>query len=239
MQNSSTKHLAKQVPKPSTGFTIVELMIATVVFAIILLMTLGGFVQIGRTFYKGVTISRTENTVRTIADSLSSDIRSSQVAAGTITLESPTTSGVSYFCIRNHVYYFKPGVIFDTDPINSPDESDYGLKKGDINSSCNDPSVPANKPDNIQQLLGEKMRVSKLQITCGADINDRLCDISIHIAYGDNELLDSAKVRAVKSNPTPGELSKGDDVLCKGATAGTQFCATADINTSVLRGGSL
>lgn len=207
------------------GFTIIELMIATVVFAIILLMTLGGFVQIGRTFYKGITISRTENTVRTIADSLSGDIRSSQFDGGTTTQTSG--SGVSYFCIGKHVYYFKRGVIFDNDSSspNKPDVNNYGLERGDISSTCVDPSISGNTPTNIQELLGEKMRVSKLSVACSPAANNRLCELSIHIAYGDNDLL------------TPSATDP--NALCKGATAGTQFCATADINTSILRGGTL
>ncbi len=202
------------------GFTIVELMIATVVFSVILLMTLGGFLQIGRTFYKGMTISRTENAVRNIADSLSTDIRASQVAATTATKTS--ASGVSYFCIGNHVYYFKRGVIFDSDPINNP-KNDFGLRRGDVISACVDPSAAGNTPTNIQELLGQKMRVSKLNVTCSPIAFNRLCELNIHIAYGDNELLDNFQA---------------DNALCKGAIAGTQFCATADINTSILRGGN-
>ncbi|MBI5906756.1 prepilin-type N-terminal cleavage/methylation domain-containing protein [Candidatus Saccharibacteria bacterium] len=204
------------------GFTIVELMIATVVFSVILLMTLGGFLQIGRTFYKGMTISRTENTIRSIADSLSIDIRASQVAVATTTKTSASDNRILYFCIGNHVYYFMRGVIFDNDPINNP-KNDFGLRRGDVTSACADPISPGNSPTNIQELLGQKMRVSKLNVTCSSIAINRLCELDIHIAYGDNQLLD---------NP------QADNALCKGATAGTQFCATADINTSILRGGS-
>lgn len=213
--------------RQNQGFTIIELMIATVVFAIILLMTLGGFVQIGRTFYKGITISRAENTIRTIADSLSADIRLSQVAGGTATQSSASDPSVSYFCIGRHIYYFKQGVIFDNDSSssNKPNVSNFGLNRGDMNSSCKDPRAAGNTPTNIQELLSEKMRVSKLLVSCSSQADNRLCELSIHIAYGDNDLL------APSANDP--------NALCKGAIAGTQFCATADINTSVLRGGNL
>lgn len=211
------------------GFTIVELMIATVVFAIILLMTLGGFVQIGRTFYKGVTISRTENTVRTIADSLSSDIRSASAGSSdTLTVDAGGNQ-VSYFCIGQHLYYFRSGVIFDNDPssTNIP-KSTFGFKQDNVSSACTPDAVRSliNTPtSNAKELLGEKMRLSKLSVKCSDIATNRLCNLSIHIAYGDNDLLEPP--------------ANGPSALCKGATAGTQFCATADINTSVLRGGSL
>jgi prepilin-type N-terminal cleavage/methylation domain-containing protein len=220
----------------SNGFALIELMIATVVFSVILLLTLGGFMQIGRTFYKGVTISRTENTIRTITDNLSSDIRVSPVEAATATRVSST--GVSYFCIRKHIYYFRAGVIYDRDSgsINRPNvNSSYGLKRDNIDTVCNDTALAAliNSPtSNAQELLGEKMRVSKLQVSCSAITSNRLCELTIRIAYGDNDLLYSP------SGLLPSTPYQATDAVCKGATSGTQFCATADINTSVLRGGN-
>lgn len=212
------------------GFTIVELMIATVVFSVILLMTLGGFLQIGRTFYKGMTISRTENTIRNVADSLSSDIRSSSVAVATATATTPGPDGnpVSYFCIGQHVYYFRAGVIFDNDSssLNNP-KSSYGLKQDNIGECTGNAlrTLITTPTPNAKELLGEKMRVSKLSVICSSASLNRLCEISIHIAYGDDDLL--------------GPPASDPNALCKGATTGTQFCATADINTSILRGGSI
>jgi prepilin-type N-terminal cleavage/methylation domain-containing protein len=222
-------------PNNKHGFTIIELMIATMVFSIILLVTLGGFIQIGRTFYKGMTIARTENNLRDIADSISSDVRLSQVSGASATR---VVDGTSYFCIGQHIYYFKEGVIYDTDTFNAV-RSSFGLKRDNINSVCNDTQAKAIiAAASGEELLGEKMRVSKLAVQCSSIAINRLCDMSIHIAYGDNDLLESESVKASNPSANQDQLSAGPDALCKGATAGTQFCATADINTSILRGGN-
>src|SRR5690606_22524615 len=57
------------------GFTIVELMIATSVFSVVLLLCTYGLLAIGRSYYKGVTISRTQETARLIVDDVAEAIQ--------------------------------------------------------------------------------------------------------------------------------------------------------------------
>src|SRR3990172_9120101 len=57
------------------GFTIVELMIATTIFSVILLIVTFGMLQIGRTYYKGITLTKTQNAARSIIDTISQDIQ--------------------------------------------------------------------------------------------------------------------------------------------------------------------
>src|SRR5687768_12937296 len=61
-------------PKNS-GFTIIELMIATVVFSTILLIITGGIVQIGKAYYKGVISARTQNTTRQLTDEVTRNLQ--------------------------------------------------------------------------------------------------------------------------------------------------------------------
>lgn len=62
-------------PQNKSGFTIIELLIATLVFSTILLIATYGVIQIGRTYTKGYIGSLTQNTTRSIVDQISQAIQ--------------------------------------------------------------------------------------------------------------------------------------------------------------------
>jgi prepilin-type N-terminal cleavage/methylation domain-containing protein len=82
----------------SKGFTIIELLIATVIFSVILLVITGAIVQFGRIYYKGVVQSRTQERTRAITDSVVRNIQFSEEG-------SPTQVG-SCYRIGNQSYNF-------------------------------------------------------------------------------------------------------------------------------------
>ena len=59
----------------SAGFTIVELMIATLVFSVILTIATVGILNIGRLYRKSLTQSQTQQVARTILDTVSQNIK--------------------------------------------------------------------------------------------------------------------------------------------------------------------
>ena len=61
------------------GFTIIELMISTVIFSLVLLMCLVGIVQVSRTYYKGVTRAKTQEATRRLMDEIKESIQLSGV----------------------------------------------------------------------------------------------------------------------------------------------------------------
>ena len=61
--------------KAENGFTIVELMIATTVLSVILLLASVVIIGIGNLFYKGVAQSQTQGDVRTIIDDVSQHLK--------------------------------------------------------------------------------------------------------------------------------------------------------------------
>jgi prepilin-type N-terminal cleavage/methylation domain-containing protein len=62
------------------GFTIIELLIATVVVSVILLLTTVLLINIGNLYYKGVNKSKVQNNTRLIADDVAERIKDSTVA---------------------------------------------------------------------------------------------------------------------------------------------------------------
>ncbi len=52
------------------GFTIIELLIATTIFSVVLLLAASGLLYIGRLYYKGLTSSATQEAARNIMQEL-------------------------------------------------------------------------------------------------------------------------------------------------------------------------
>lgn len=187
------------------GFTILELMIATAVFSVLLAVCMAAFLQIGRMFVKGVNISLTQEDSRNIIDSISNDIRFSG--------ETPDLSNLSngYFCVGVHRYKFN---LFEQ--IGQP-TTPYGLTREDVGSSCLDPN--GNPGTNPVEMLDNGMQLNKLNITCSSST----CNIAINLVfYGSDPTVLSPN-------------AQDPNAVCIGALAGSQFCATTSYTTTVLQ----
>ncbi len=196
----STRH------SKSSGFTIIELLIATLIFSVILLIVTIGIVQVSRVYYKGVTEANTQNTARSITDTISQAI---QFNGGTIT--APTGSSPVYFCINTQqfVYYLGKQLV-DTMPTGN--QTNKALVQRTI-AGCAAP-MPA---FTGRELLSPHMRLSDLNVQQLSGSNT-LYKVHVRVVYGDDDLL---------NNPTAATAS------CKNQKSGTQFCAVSDLTTTV------
>lgn len=214
----------------SRGFTVTELMIATAVFAVVLLLAQASFLQIGRLFYRGVSLSNTQET----ADHILQDVSGSFQNAVII---NPGSSGnYTYYCIGNTRYTYKIDNEISTDatPDHSATTGNYGILKdtlpgsgGACNMPCDDTSSDACPPNskklhNPIEMLSDKMRVEEFDIKPSAPTSS-LYNISIVVAYGDTNTLEYA---------SPGVLSS---VRCQGSSYNS-FCAVARVSTAVYQG---
>jgi prepilin-type N-terminal cleavage/methylation domain-containing protein len=158
----------------SNGFTVVELLIATAVFSTILLLSTFGIMQVGRTYYKGVTIIRTQNVARNVMDTISQDIQfSGSKPVGT--LPAGIGSGSGRFCIGNTRYQYRigqnvgaGGALRVTENIASGCPNDAAFIQG-------------------RELLSQNMRLSRLVIV--GNVSEDY-SIQLSVAYGDNSLTD-------------------------------------------------
>ncbi|MBI1856818.1 type II secretion system protein [Candidatus Saccharibacteria bacterium] len=199
-----------------TGFTIIELLIATLVFSVILLLATSGLLQIGRLYNKGVINSRTQEVARTIMEDISQSI---QFNGGNVT-PAIMSSGVAPntstgFCIGQRRYSMILGKeMADT-------STSHGLVADTITSSCTT-SVAAldlsqtSPPgaNNPREFLAPFMRIAYLDVT---SYGNNLYRISLRLAYGDDDLLTSLT---------------GYTAQCKDED-GTQFCSTAELSTII------
>jgi len=214
------------------GFTIVELLIATAVFTVVLLVAQTSFVRIGHLFYKGVSITQTQD----VMDHLFQDISGNfQAAANVGGSQDSSSGGYDYYCIGGTRYTYRINhEITDTGSTDHSPSGNFGILKDTLPGStgaCATPCADTGagtcpsgtvKLNNPVELLGDKMRVEKFDINQSTTTSN-LYNISIVIAYGNDDTL-------TYSNP-----SDYSTVSCQGDVQ-NNFCAVSRINTAVYKG---
>lgn len=193
-------------PKNKTGFTIIELLIATAVFSIVLLVFVSAFLRISELFYKGVNLANTQETARNMIQNISNDIQFYRLPPQNY----PT---LGYFCVGNNRYTYKLGTQY------SPGSStDIGVFKETL-ATCLPPSAQAPNLSKGEELLDPGMQVNALNLTCALG----QCNVSTHVVfYG--------------SDPTVLAPNAQDPAAqCSGPDNSTQYCATADYSSTILQ----
>lgn len=197
-----------------TGFTIIELMIATLIFSLVVILITVGVLSFTRAYYKGVHQSTTQNTARLIIEEIAQAI---QFSGGEIQPALTPTGGSQGFCISNQRYSFVLGKQLTDDTVLSANQARHALVM-DKGTSCGGASAQNVESATVTgtELLRPMMRLSKLSIApiAGTD----MFKIDIRIVYGDDDLLE---------NPT------GPDARCKTGISGSQYCAQAELTTTV------
>jgi prepilin-type N-terminal cleavage/methylation domain-containing protein len=200
--------------QPQSGFTIVELLVATLVFSVVLLLVTVGILQITRVYFKGLTESNTQNTARSIIDTVSQTI---QFSGGDV-MPTPTTPnpGTDYAtCVGNQLFSYRLGWQVEDNPDASKSQAWHGLVHTS-SAACNALTL-TNQTVSGRDLMGRHMRLAKFVVE-GAGTNQYR--VQVRVVYGDDDLLDDPN---------------GPTASCKNITAGTQFCAVSDLTTVVIK----
>ena len=216
--------------KNKSGFTIMELMIATTVFAILLLLALAGFLQIGQLFYKGVNITRTSDAAKQAMSSIRNDVSFDVTNSSIMPNNSPLTTPLTdrwYFCAGANRYTYILGRQLDIEAESNEMKTfpvagwnKFSLLKDKVVSGCPDPfnGVPIN-PANVTELLGDKMRLSNLTISL---LPNSLYTLDVRIAYGIDEVLTSP--------------ATATDAKCLSGRNNSSYCFITDLRTTVRQG---
>lgn len=210
--------------KSQTGFTIIELMIATTVFSVVLLVVSFGIINIARQYYRSITIARTQETARSIVEEIS---RSAQFL-NSLSIR-PTGGGAGFICLGTSRYTYDVNA-----QIKGTRRHALYLDRISSADPCNRvsstfPNFPGGiEPATGRELLGENMRLLALEITPAG----QLTTIRVKVAYGDNELLTPYTNRGL---PIGGSVTTAEaaDAQCYSGVAGSNFCATADLRITV------
>lgn len=255
--------IIKKFQKDSNGFTIIELLIASSVFSVVLLVALTGFLQIGRVFYKGISDSQTQNVARQIVTDISSSLSNTSSDDGVSTIK--TSGGYSYMCIGIVRYTWGRYVSSDTALNNKPTFYDQRQPLATYNGQAiqnMDPNLPNPSLGLIRDTVpGEGacpvpcIKGSSTAAACPASGTNLL-------ALNENKpkemLGDLMRVNALAVTKTPSglydvnvviaygsndliEYPSGDTAFaspnCIGNSADQRFCAVQQLQTSMLRGG--
>ncbi|HEY1645515.1 MAG TPA: prepilin-type N-terminal cleavage/methylation domain-containing protein, partial [Candidatus Saccharimonadales bacterium] len=91
-----------------TGFTIIELLIATAIFTVILIITSTAIIGISQTYIKGSIQGETQQTARAVLSDVSEDIQLNNPNVNYTDLTTNTAgTGEFYFCVGNDVYIYR------------------------------------------------------------------------------------------------------------------------------------
>ncbi len=210
------------------GFTIVELMIATLVFSMVLILITVGVLSFTKSYYRGINQSNTQSTARGIMEDVSQAIQFSGDAIAPnigVTSGSPAsdTTNISHgFCIGNQRYSYLLGKqLWDAGPPNASLHQGLHVLLVDQPGSCGG-QAPQNVASAPATVLGEqlqpRMRLAKLSVTPVG--TGGLYKVTVRVVYGDDDLL---------NNPT------GPNANCKVSISGSQYCGQSELTTTVKR----
>lgn len=240
--------MSKNRYRNQKGFTIIELMIATAVLSVILILVTEVMVNIGSLYYKGINQARVQDDTRSITDEITRYIRlNDQPPTALVNGPHNTTliciGPVRYaYVLGAQIGHPAPGTPTVYNQIlwrdNNPTPGSCPIpvdpndaSKGNIDLTRTD--LAAADPSGTE-LIATNSRLTQFSMVTPTATSPTT--VSVGAAYGDDDLL---------CNPTaiPGSCATPDamngwanysgnagDVICKGLK-GDQFCSTAYLTT--------
>lgn len=217
------------------GFTIIELMIATLVFSIILITITAGILSFTRQYYRGVIASKTQDTARAIVDDVTRAIQFNTGDKSDLLV--PIVSDSNGYCIgTSKRYSFALGRQLTDSGTLVGKQSHHALISDNI-SGCSPSTYALDVTSanftgltNPRELLGEHMRLAKFTIQSSSDFYT----ITVRVVYGDDDLLCSPNPSFANDCTDTNQSTHLDqpDLTCKLIT-GSQFCAASELSTTV------
>lgn len=219
--------------KNQKGFTILELIIASTVFGVMLLLASAGIIQIGKIYYKGIVVNRTQEAVRVVVDDISRNYQTKPTGANPYSTSDSFGGGNGgpgsprAVCIGQTRYTYQTGMVV------KPGTFALWTDQIKLGADCTAPNlngVPANMvpgDDNSEsesdyakayrkEMLANNMRLS--QFSLPMPVNN-MQEVYVRIVYAPEE--------DVLKNATPGSEE------CISTETGGQFCAIATLGSFV------
>ena len=206
----------------NAGFTIIELLIATAVFSLILLVVTGGILAFTRTYTKGINETNTQAAARNILGNISQAVQFSSAVSGFVgPLNNSGSPASQAFCINNTRYSYLLGYEVEDTYNGSLHQSPHALVIDNV-ASCsptdNAQDLAAGTLDTgSQELLGPHMRLADLSVVQKTFTSPQTFLITVKVIYGYDDLL--------VSPTTPAANCVGGD--------GSEFCASASLSALV------
>ncbi|HUD07396.1 MAG TPA: type II secretion system protein [Candidatus Saccharimonadales bacterium] len=229
-----------------SGFTIVELLVATVVFAGVLLILTAGMIVITNNYFAGLIINRSQTATRTIMSDMT---QSFQFAAGNSLVPSlpailsytnnSTKATTDGFCIGteefNYLSNYELTNSFNNPVVTptNPNATSENVLIEFSNPSCTSSTTPldlskpntnwaTSGPGGISELMGPDMSLQYLTVTPFPTGCTSLCtyNIDIQVAYGGTSDLTAATA------PAHGSYCSSNDAI--------ESCHVSEMDTQVI-----
>lgn len=208
-----------------SGFTIIELIVASSIFAVILLLCAIAITSIGKLYYKGITSTATQEVARTVVDEIKADFELSGGYYIKVN-DDGTPTGAKGFCIGSHLYSYKRSpqkIGIDGSGnvlvVRDYDSCDIAPPAGPDNVSTGNDVNGVNVSAQWRELLGPNMRLSNFTLTPPApplDVRPQSLAIEVNIVAGEDDLIDLVL----------GRCNVG---------SGSQFCASSPLSAYAVR----
>lgn len=209
------------------GFTIVELLIATSIFTLVLVFTIIAIFDFSHRYYKSVNSSVTQESARTVLGDVTQAIEFS----GSQVLAAPVPVGnINAWCVGTVQFNYR---------LFSPESStnDTLWESPDTNAGTCSPELP-NTPGS-SELLGANLQVIRFIITPLTQPN--LYNVDLIIGYSPNSpslICDTAKhANCPTSDSNTGlgiaDTDDSDSSFKCVINEGTQFCGVFNLNSDI------
>lgn len=136
------------------GFTLIELLLATAFFSFILLFVLVGFMQVTRSYNKGIITKRVHESTRLIVEDLSRTISTATSKAGSANPINIINSPIHALCVGGTRYQWTVGYRSNTD-------TQPGFRVAKDNKQCN---VAFSSGDDTTEMLDDRLTVQDITI---------------------------------------------------------------------------
>ena len=210
-------------PKASAGFTIVELLIATTVLSVLLLLATLIITNIGNLYYKGVNSTHVQDDTRDITAQLSQDLQTGSNFAAATPLGS-----IQAICTSGIRYRYVVGKQVGSGPLQTP----HVLWR-DANPNPGSCVATAFGPAPVgTELIAPGSRLADFDVHETVP-GSGVYIISVAIAFGsDPNLLCSTSELGTCTGAAPLTYPTFD-IACLGGS-GDRFCATSSLKTTVV-----
>lgn len=217
--------MKRRLNEQPNGFTIIELLIATTVFTLVLILLTTGTLAVSRLYYKGIISAQTQTATRNVLN----DVTQSLQFSGANFVPLAASNGTDGFCVGSDQFSYQ----LDKE-VTDTASPQHALLETNVGNNCSTSiliTTPAASPaPTSTELLSAHMRLNNLDVT---PVSSTLYCVSIRIIYGDDDLLTSPP--ATEPTDYCGNAYQQYQ-QCNGAFGnliGGQFCAVSELDTYI------
>lgn len=218
------------------GFTIIEFMVATTVFSVVLLSVSAAVVYMGRAYQRSTYASSTQDATSNLVDTISQAIKFSADQVTIVDDNDPMTTDT--LCVGNRQFLYVIGRQLGN---SDPQTGSQHVVMTRPNENCTIQNIISATPGPTakgapHELMGQSMRLDRLTVTSSGGI----WKITARVAFGDDDLFCNDQVTgscsdtAVLSDTVLLSNDPQYDLVCR-SNIGSQFCSVSELSNSIYR----